>query len=85
MAMKLIALLFEINDNFVRRFYELKKINIILDNGYYKDNYNTNILKIIQKLIRLEPEIGKKTVPDWIIKIKTQTMSILGTYLNSSQ
>ena len=32
MAMKLIAVLFEINEVFAKKFYELKKINLIIDN-----------------------------------------------------
>lgn len=47
----------------MKKFYELKKINLIIENDYYKENANVNILKVVQKIISIEPEVGSKAMP----------------------
>ena len=50
MTMKLLVVLFELVNYLFKKFHELNKIYSIINNGYYRENYNIHVLKLIQKL-----------------------------------
>lgn len=61
MTIKLMVVLFEINDIFVKKFHELGKIEAIVNHGYFRESANINVLKLVQKVITVEAHEGKKT------------------------
>ena len=71
MAIKLLAVLFEINDVFVRKFYELGLIELVV--GYYREGCNINVLKLVQKVTAITPEQDFQD-NSWIHKIMKQTV-----------
>lgn len=63
----------------------MKKINIIIDSGYYKENVNVNVQKVVQKILTLEPEVSHQAVPEWVSKVRVQTFNILASYISTGQ
>jgi hypothetical protein len=84
MTIKLLVVLFDINVSFIRKFQEMNKMQIILDNGYFQEGTNTNVLKLIQKCVSVEPT-GVKPVPGWVSAVFTQNYKILMNSLETGQ
>jgi predicted transcriptional regulator len=84
MTIKLLVVLFDMHPNFIKKFQEFNKIQIILKNGYFQEGANTNVLKLIQKCISVE-SIITKSVPNWINEVFTQNYKILMNSLSTGQ
>jgi hypothetical protein len=67
MTIKLLVVIFDTHASFIKKFQELNKLQTILKNGYFQEGANTNVLKLIQKCVSVEPVVSSsRTVPGWI-------------------
>lgn len=84
MAIKLLVVLFDIHVQFVKRFHELRKIEVILVNGYFQEGANSNVLKLMRKCLTVEP-MASGSPPEWVNKVFVQNYKILTNNLANGQ
>lgn len=84
MVIKLLVVLFDIHISFTKRFHELNKIEVILNNGYFQEGANANVLKLVHKCVSIEQPITK-AVPEWISKVFNQNYKIMVANLSTGQ
>ena len=85
MVIKMLAVLFEINDCFVRKFHELKLQEVVLEKGFYKEGCNINVLKLVQKVTSVEPPAPGKDAPKWVAEVMKQTVTIMLNFIRTGQ